>query len=218
MKTKKIFILASISIIAAMFIVTLSSCSENFVRVRISVSENQTFDFEQYDKIVYADLILEDLPKDYNPEEELKIFFLKDFPKLIERDIEHFAGKEKAGKERLESIKESVRESPNSLLITGKLIFDIKSRRMIKDVTNKEGKKEKSFVEVQHWELTLDITVTDLSSDKELFKKSYSEKISDADTSNPKYNFEKLFFKINNRFVKEITSVKKMQRRYLLTK
>ena len=101
MKTKQILILTIMSIIAAMFIVTLSSCSENFVRVRISVSDKQAIDFEKYDKIVYADLILENIPKDYNPEEELKIFFLRDFPKLIEIDIEHFAGKEKTGKERL---------------------------------------------------------------------------------------------------------------------
>jgi hypothetical protein len=217
MKTKQIIILTSMSIIAAMFIAALASCSENFVQVRLSVSDTQSIDFEQYDKIVYADLVLESLPKNYNPEKELNIFFLTDLPKIIGKDIEHFKRKEKTGKERLESIKESVKENPNSLLITGTLIFDIKSRSKIQEVT-KEGKKEKGFVEVQHWDLTLKIEMMELSTGKELFKKSYSEKLSDADVSNPKYNFEKLFFKINNRFAKEIMSVKKMQRRYLLTR
>lgn len=201
-----------------MFILALASCSENFVQVRLSVSDAQSIDFEQYDKIVYADLILESLPKNYNPEKELNVFFLTDLAKLIGKDIEHFTSKEKTGKERLESIKESVKENPDSLLITGTLIFDIKSRSKIQEVTNEEGKKEKGFVEVQHWDLTLKIEMIELSTDKELFKKSYSEKLADADISNPKYNFEKLFFKINNRFAKEIISVKKMQRRYLLTR
>jgi len=218
MKTKQIIILTTISIFAAMFILALASCSENFVQVRLSVSDAQSIDFEQYDKIVYADLILESLPKNYNPEKELNVFFLTDLAKLIGKDIEHFTSKEKTGKERLESIKESVKENPDSLLITGTLIFDIKSRSKIQEVTNEEGKKEKGFVEVQHWDLTLKIEMIELSTDKELFKKSYSEKLADADISNPKYNFEKLFFKINNRFAKEIISVKKMQRRYLLTR
>jgi hypothetical protein len=206
------------SIIAAMFIAVLASCSESFVQVRLSVSETQVIDFAQYDKIVYADLILESLPKDYNPENELNLFFLTDLPKLINKDIEHFTSKEKTGKERLESIKESVKETPNSLLITGELIFDIKSRSKIQEVTDEEGKKERGFVEIQHWDLTLKIEMIELISGKEIFKKSYSEKLADADISNPKYNFEILFFKINNRFTKEIISGEKMQRRYLLTR
>ena len=218
MKTKQNLILTTMSIMAAVFIAALASCSENFVQVRLSVSDTQAIDFEQYDKIVYADLILESLPKDYNPEKELNIFFLTDFPKLIGKDIEHFTDKEKTGKERLESIKESVKETPDSLLITGTLIFDIKSRSKIQEVTDEEGKKERGFVEVQHWDLTLKIEMMELSSGKELFKKSYSEKLADADITNPKYNFETLFYKINNRFQKEIMSEKKMQRRYLLTR
>ncbi len=218
MKTKQIFILTTMSIIAAMFIAALASCSENYVQVRLSVSETQVIDFAQYDKIVYADLILESLPKDYNPENELNTFFLTDLPKLINKDIEHFTSKEKTGKERLESIKESVKETPNSLLITGELIFDIKSRSKIQEVTDEEGKKERGFVEIQHWDLTLKIEMIELISGKEIFKKSYSEKLADVDVSNSKYNFEILFFKINNRFTKEIISGEKMQRRYLLTR
>lgn len=206
------------SIMAAVFIAALASCSESFVQVTLSVSDTQAIDFEQYDKIVYADLILESLPKDYNPGKELNTFFLTDFPKLIGKDIDHFTDKEKAGKERLESIKESVKETPNSLLITGTLIFDIKSRSKIQEVTDEEGKTERGFVEVQHWDLTLKIEMIELISGKELFKKSYSEKLADADITNPKYNFETLFYKINNRFQKEIMSVKKMQKRYLLTR
>lgn len=210
--------LITIAILVLFSMVVVSCSGINRIIVRIPINRPHTIDYEKYDKIIYSDLILESLPEGYTPEEELRVFFLEDLPKIISKDIEHFAEEEKTGKERIERIKEHYKKSPDSLLITGKLIFDIKTRSTIQEVKNKAGKKEKSFKKVQHWTLTLKIELIGLSSGEEVFKKSYWEKMSDADVSNPNYNFEKLFFKINNRLTREITTKKKMQRRYLLTK
>jgi hypothetical protein len=194
------------------------SCSQNYVEVRIRVSDAAAIDFEKYDDIVYADMIIESPPKDYNPNKELRTFFISDFSKIIEKDIRHFKDTGKTGDERLNAIKKSVKDASNPLLISGTLIFDIKSRSRIREVKSDEGKKEKKFVQVQHWELTLKIKLTELNTGKELFKKKYSEKLAEAEVSNPKYSFEDLFFKINNRFTKEITSEKMTKRRYLFIK
>lgn len=215
MKTKTILMVTMI----AASVLLMTSCTNNFIPVRIDVENAKALDFEKYDSVIYADLVIESPPKDYSPEEELKTFFLKDLPTIIKKDeIRRFAPAGKTGKELLEAVKNFSKDTPNALLISGKVTFDIKSRSKIQEVKNDAGKKEKKFVQIQHWALTIDLEITEMQTGKSIFKKSYPEKLSDADISNPKYNFEELFFKINNRFAKQISADKQVQRRYLYTR
>lgn len=212
MKTKNKSLL-TLSIIAAMFLM-LSACTNNFVEVRIKTGDIKVIDFDKYDKIIYADIEIEAPPENYTPEKELGTFFLDDFAKIIGKTVTHFEVKD----ENRGKIKEQFEDSPNTLLITGKIIFEIKTRSKIEEVKNAEGKKEKQFVPVQHWTLTLNLEISEPGSGEELFKKSYTEKTAEPDLTNPKYNFDDLFFKINNRFQKDITNIKSTQRRYLILK
>lgn len=206
-------------LITALTALVSVSCSiaDKFVEVRIEVSEAKSIDFDKFDKIVYADLLIKTPPKGYTPVNELKAFFVDDLSRTLDKPIEHLPAADMDKEKRMESITERLKESPNSLLITGETIFDIKTRSKIEEKKNKEGKKEKTFVRVQHWTLTVKVELVDVDTGETLFKKSYSEKLGDADVDNPKYNFDDLFFKINNRFAKEITSKKRTQRRYLIT-
>ncbi|MCX6581775.1 MAG: hypothetical protein NT166_16525 [Candidatus Aminicenantes bacterium] len=216
------------SIVTAVIVMTsltLTSCSPNFSEVKLEVNQLKTIDFNKYDKIVYADLILESTPEDFNPGKELNDFFVGDLSKVLGKNIEplNMADIDKDIKgdtedtARLENIKARLGESPNSLVITGKLTFDIKTRTKVDDVKGESGKKEKTFVKVQHWGLTMKVRIIEVDTGKELFNKSYSEKIAGADVHNPKYNFDDLFFKLNNNFTRDLTSKKSTQRRYLLT-
>ena len=216
MKTKKKTYL-TLSIITVVFLM-LTACTNNFVEVRIEVKDIKVIDFNKYDKIVYADLAIESPLKEYSPVNELRLFFLDDFAKIIGKDIEHFEIKEETGKKREDILNETYKDSPGTLLITGKAAIEIKTRSRIKEVKNKEGKKEKKFVPVQHWTLKVKIEIIEPDSGEEFFKKTYSEKTAKPDISDPKYNFDDLFFKINNRFQKDITNIKRTQRRYLLFK
>lgn len=219
-------ILSSIILAAiVMTSLTLISCSTNFSEVKLEINETKAIDFNKYDKIVYADLILESTPDDFNPGKELTDFFVDDLSKVlgkkveplnvIESDKDISANTEENA--RLEKIKEHLKETPNSLLITGKLTFDIKTRTKIDEVKGESGKKEKTFVKVQHWGLTMKIRLIEMETGKELFNRNYSEKTASADVTNPKYNFDDLFFKINNNFTRDLTSKKSTQRRFLLT-
>lgn len=214
MKTKKKTYL-TFSIITVVFII-LTACSNNFTEVRIKVSDIKVIDFNKYDKIVYADLAIESPPKGFTPVNELNLFFLEDFAKIIGKDIQHFEVKEEAGKKREDTIAEAYKDSPNTLLVTGKVTFEIKTRSKIQEVKNKEGKKEKKFVPVQHWTLKVKIEIIEAGTGEALFRKTYSEKTAEPDITDPKYNFDDLFFEINNRFQKDITNIKRTQRRYLL--
>ncbi len=214
-----------ITAVIVMTLLTLTSCSTNFSEVKLEISETKAIDFNKYDKIVYADLILESTPQDFNPAKELNDFFVGDLSKVLGKKVESLiiadidkdtpTGTEDTA--RLEKLKERLKESPNSLLITGKLTFDIKTRTKVDEVKGESGKKEKTFVKVQHWGLTMKIRIIDVDTGQELFNKSYSEKTASADVNNPKYNFDDLFFKINNNFTRDLTSKKSTQRRYLLT-
>ncbi|MCP5105228.1 MAG: hypothetical protein GY950_17700 [bacterium] len=215
MKTKHIL---KVAVLMVSLLIS-TSCANSFNEVRLDFDDVTATDFDKYDKIVYADLLLDSVPKSYNPEPELKTFFLEDFSRITGKEITHLSPKEetaKDSKERIAQLQEKLKQTANTLLITGKLIFDIKSRRKIKEVENDAGKKEKKFVKVEHWSLTLKIEAVEVDNGKTVFSKKYSEKISDADTIKPKYNFETLFYKINNRFVKDVTAEKKRARRYLL--
>ena len=216
------------SIVTAVIVMTSltpTACSPNFTEVKLEINEMKAIDYNKYDKIVYAALILESTPEDFNPAKELNDFFVGDLSKVLGKKIEPLnvadIDKEiKADTEdnaRLEKIKDRLKESPNSLLITGKLTFDIKTRTKVDEVKGESGKKEKTFVKVQHWGLTMKVRFIEMETGKELFNKSYSEKTAGADVHNPKYNFDDLFFKLNNNFTRDLTSKKSTQRRYLLT-
>ena len=207
-----------------MTVLMLTSCSSNVEEVKLEVSEKKIIDFDKYDKIIYADLLLKATPEGFNPSEELFEFFINDLSKVLEKKVQHFDVSTIADINsvideniRLRKIEERLKGVPNSLLITGILTFDIKTRTKIKDVKNDSGKKEKTFVKVQHWGLTMKILIIDLNTEQELFNKNYSEKTANADVLNPKYNFDDLFFKISNNFTRDLVNKKSTQRRYLLT-
>lgn len=214
-----------ITIVFIMSALVLTSCSNSLEEVKLEIHEKKAIDFDKYDKIVYADLALENTPEGFSPVNELNEFFVNDLTKLLEKKVEHLNVtdidkdiKIGAGETaRLEKIKERLKDSPNSLLITGNLIFDIKTRSKIEDVKDETGKKGKGFVKVQHWGLTMKIEVIEVLTGQVLFNKNYSEKTSSADIVNPKYNFDDLFFKMNNNFTRDFINKKSTQRRYLLT-
>jgi hypothetical protein len=189
--------------------VSCSSVSNNRVEVRIEVNNPTAVDFAKYDKIFYKDVALEWTPEDFSPVQELKDFFLKELPKIIEKDIEPWEGQGPGAEAEMPA---------NALLITGKLSLDIKQRSKIKEVKDETGKSKNVFAAIQHWDMTLSLEMKDSHSGSNIFTGEYREKLADVDTSDTttKFNFETLFFKLTNRFLMKIKKTKKMQRRYLL--
>jgi hypothetical protein len=207
-------------VIIVVVVFSLFSCTRraNFIEVNLSTEKTKTINFGKYEKIIFTDFILEAPPKNYDPQTEIREFFLEDFSGIISQDVEYISIPGKTLKEKSSNLKENLKTSANSLTITGRANFDIKSRSRIGEDTDPEGKKIKRFIKVEHWSLEIEIIITDLNSDKEIFKNTYQEKMSNVENTSPKYNFESLFFKINERFIREISRGKRIQKRYLLTK
>jgi hypothetical protein len=191
-------------LMTAAFLVFISlSCSgrRDYVVVPVPVKNIKAIDFNSPKEIFYQDLVFENEPKNYQPRQEVADFFLTDLPRYIKRDIKPFS----------EDIDKS-----SSLLISGKMTFDIKERSVIRDVKDKTGKKEKGFVSVQHWTIRFEIAITEPSSGKEVFKKTYESNLNDIDPKESEYNFKALFNKMTDNFIKDLLKKERVEQRYLL--
>ncbi|NIM12835.1 MAG: hypothetical protein GTO45_29890 [Candidatus Aminicenantes bacterium] len=191
----------------------MASCAgggSNRVEVRIEVQDPYAVDYDKYDKIIYKDLALESDIKNYNPDKEIKYFFLTDLPKVVEKDVEHWDS-EKHG---------DLSSRTDTLVISGTLKIEIKERSKIQEVTDTSdegsGKKKRAFVTIQHWNMKLTVTLKDAADGTEIFNEEFNEKLADADPKSAKFNFEKVFYKITNRLSRKLTKSKRMQRRYIL--
>ena len=174
---------------------------KDHVSVRIPVKNKKAVDFEKPAGLFYIEAILENAPEKYNPRQEVTDFFLKELPRLIKKDVE--------------PIREDT-DKTGSLLITGKLKFEIKDRSVIKKVKDESGDKKKAFVSVQHWALNFEVIITESDSGKELFKKNYESKLKDAKVEEAEYNFKSLFNTVTDNFIREILRKERFEQRYLL--
>lgn len=213
MKIRKIKLIPII-----LFIIFSVSCStkEN-IRVNIDIGDVNIVDLSKYIKILYNDFEIT-LPKNsFNSKKYVKNFFLNDFSKAIEKKVEYFDTDTDFFKDS-ETFLENLKKTQNTLLITGKIRVEIKSRSMIKKIKVKSGKRKKTFAQIQDWKMISDILLIDSNTGKVIYKKKFTENIKDAETSDTKFNFETLFFKTTNKFIKFILNKTKIQDRYLLVK
>lgn len=191
--------------IAALLVLISLSCSgkRDYVVVPVPVKNIKAIDFSSPKEIFYRDLVFENEPKNYQPRQEVTNFFLTDLPRYIKRDIKPIAEKI---------------DISGSLLISGKTVFDIKERSVIRNVKDKTGKKERAFVSVQHWTIRFEIAITEQPSGKEVFKKTYESNLSDIDPKESEYNFKALFNKVTDNFIKDLMKKERIEQRYLLLK
>jgi len=213
MKMKKIKLIPII-----LFIIFSISCShkEN-IRVNISMGDVNIVDLDKYIKIFYNDFEIK-LPKNsFNSKKYVKNFFLNDFSKAVEKKVEYFDTDTDFFKDS-KTFLENLKKNSNTLLITGKIKVEIKSRSMIKKIKVKSGKRKKTFTQIQDWKMTSDIVLIDSDTGKKFYEKSFIENIKDTETSDTKFNFETLFFKTTNKLIKSILNKTKIEDRYLLVK
>ena len=199
-----------LSILTLILLVTAScSSSSNHVVVRIPVQLQSQVNFEKPGKIFYQALTLENLPGKYDPRPLLDEFFIDEFAKIIDKKVEPL---------EKEKNQERLNKHPDAMLISGKIVLDIKDRSIIKKIKDKSGKKGKGFVSIQHWEMNMEILLTLPSTNKTLHKKTYTGNIKEAEPGKIDFNFKSLFNDLTDSFIKEVTKKKKFEERILLLK
>lgn len=210
-KSKRLIIFSVGFLLVFFYLFSTVSCTRGSdrIEVRIEVENPHAIDFGKYDKILYKDLALEWPAKDYTPEEQLRDFFLDELARNIDKNIEPWDDDTSDPEAGIPA---------DALLITGKLMLEIKERSKIKEQKDETGKVKNVFVGIQHWSMTMALVMKDGSTGKDIFKQDFTEKLSDVDSSETttKFNFEKIFFKMTNRLIMKVKKTKRMQRRYLL--
>jgi hypothetical protein len=189
---------------------SLVSCSSagNRIEVRIEIPDPHGVSLENYTKIVYKDLVLDSMPKNFNPEKSIREFFLDDLSKTVKKNIELWDNDKHS--------EEKDKMPPGTLLITGTLKVEIKERSKIEDTKDNTGKKKKTFVNIQNWNMKLSIVIKNVSEGKDFLNESFEEKFANGEQANTKIIFDNLFFKISNQLLSKLTIAKKPERRYLL--
>lgn len=203
--------LIAVAVVFAMLLGTACSSSKGYKGrsiVRIDVIAPNAVKFDKFANVIYKDLSLDIRIENFDPKDAVTSFFMDEFARTTKSKIEAFDSAKHA------------KLAPGQLLISGSLRLSVKERSKIEDVKKEKGKgKSRKFVKVQHWDLKMEIILTEGTEDgagKEIFKKEFKEKIADADPESARFNFENLFFKITNRFTARATTIKRTQRRYLL--
>lgn len=207
MKNKNILVIS--------IILFFSFCkTSQYLTVNIPFDKKDDIDFKKYQNILYKDITIKFPLKSYNPQPEIKNFFLNDFSKALEKEVKYLDN-ETDYYLTPDKFLQELKDFPESLLLTGKLNVDIKTRSYVKEERNKEGIKKK-FVKRQIWKMDVELLLVDANTSEIVFKKDFEEKIMDLDPKNPKYNFDTPFFKITDQFLKSLLKKQKLGKRYLL--
>lgn len=210
MKSKIIIILSIITIFV--------SCSkQNHVEIRIPVKIKNAINYKSYDKIFVGDFKIESTLETLNPEVELYQFFIEEFSQSMNKKIEKLSSPDTEN-ETEQSLKEKLKNLPNTLFITGKLKIDIKTRSIVKTVKGISSGKTKAFVKVHLWDMSLTVTMIDSNSGKMVSETTFNEKLKDADPKKIKYNFKLMFDNITDRIIRKSIRKIRSQKRYLLLK
>ncbi len=197
------------SIIIAIAVITafmIGSCRTQPVNiVRIPVKSSTTIDFLKYKDVAYDPVKVEKFPSEYDPGPSIDYFFLNELPKMIKKPIK---------RQILEGKPVSDLKEGELLLIGGEISLKIKERNVIDEQKGK--KKRRIFVKIENWELQLEIFFRDAATGKDIFSKKLKETYNGADRKKPDYNFEFLFRKITEKFVKLFMGLGRLETRYLM--
>jgi len=184
-------------------VIFVENCSTQKVHlVRIPVVSKSAIDFVKFKKVVYDPIKVIEFQPEFKPEFSINYFFLEEMPKVIDKPIKKF--------DPANNMSEGLKAG-DVLLVGGKLSLKIKELSVIS-----EKKKKRVFVKVENWELSLEISFKDLATGKEIFKKTLKGSLSGVDGKKPDYNFEFVFRKVTEKFVRIFMGLEKLERRYLL--
>lgn len=173
--------------------------------VRIPVKSTNAINFIKYKEIVYNPIKVEKFPSEYDPGPSIDYFFLNELPKTITKPISRYQPEEEKNTELKEG---------DLLLIGGEITLIIKERNVIGEKKGKQ--RRKFFIKIENWELQLDIFFRDAATGKNIFSKIIKESFNGAEKNKPDYNFEFLFRKITEKFVRLFMGLGRMEVRYLI--
>lgn len=189
-------------IFIAVFLV--NSCRTQPVNiVRIPVKTKDAIGFVKYKSILYEGITIEKFPSDYDPSASVDYFFLNELPKTIRKEVSRHIPDESD---------QTVLKEGEILLIGGKLNLNVKERNVIDE---DRKKKARVFKKIENWEMEFSIFFRDPASGKNVFSNVFRESMNGVEKNKPDYNFEFLFRKITEKFLRVFMGLGRLESRYL---
>jgi len=190
----------------------LVSCSQagRVLVVKIPVKNPLIPDFSRYSAILFFDRGVEKAAGDFDPKPIIKEFFLVDLARSLQKEIKEADAPFPAN---------PAGQYPGTLLLSSRVIVDIKSRSIIKDMKKESGKKGGGFVSIESWDVTLEVVMADGDTGETVFQKKYSAGRKEADPQRWEFHFKSLFSELTDRLATEISLRKeRLEERFLLLK
>lgn len=199
-------------------VLSVVSCQNQELKVYLEIKLPDRIDFSQYDTLLFNPLTVSGLPEDLSSENIENDFFMGDLPRLHKMKVEKTT-LSNSQPQQIESalLMDLSQKHPKSLLITGKMDISTKSHSMVRERRDEQiGKRIRSIVKLNQMIIKMDLYVYSTELRKLLWKKSYTQQENEYPNEQESFVFRSLFYKITDRFSRDIGLQERRVRRTLL--
>ncbi len=200
------------------FILSAISCQNQELKVYLEIKLPDRIDFSSYKTLLFNPLVVSGLPEGLGSDHIQEDFFLGDLPRQNKLSP-HKTSLPSSDPEQPDAtaLSELATKHEKALLITGKMDVSTKSHSMVRERRDERiGKRIRSIVKLNQMILKMDLFVYSADSGKLLWKKSYTQQENEYPGEREAFTFRSLFYKITDRFSRDIGLQERRVRRTLL--
>jgi len=194
------------------------SCGTQDLKVYLEITLPDRVDFTSYKTLLFNPLITTGLPEGLNSDHIQSDFFMGDLPRQ-NKLIPIKTSLSITDPEKIEpaALTELAGQHEKALFIAGNLDISTKTHSMVRERRDEKIRKRiRSIVKLNQMILKMDLFVYSPDSGKLLWKKSYTQQENEYPSEREAFTFRSLFYKITDRFSRDIGLQERRVRRTLL--
>jgi len=208
-------------------IVFFTACNASYVPVLVELHEKDSIGLDRFEQVYFIDFVQHLSEKNYDPQEQIRRYFIYDFAAAIGRKIVTLTLPD-WDRIRMASSPEGfsfpgavffrklLAAYPKALFLTGQLEIDVKTTSIIQEVHDDQGKRKNAFVSKQLWNADAQVVLIESDSGKIVVEKSHSEKTTIEDLFALRYQLGLLLDRLGDKLLPDLQKKKRFQERYIL--
>lgn len=208
-------------------IVFSAACNNSYVSVQVEMPQKDSIGLDRFEQVYFLDFAQHLSEKNYDPQEQIRRYFIYDFSATIGRKIVtltlpdwdriRMAGSP-AGFSFPDAVffKKLLAAYPKALFLTGQLDVDMKTTSIIQEVPDDRGKKKNAFVSKQLWNADAKVVLIESDSGRIIVEKSHMEKTTIENLFALRYQLGLLLDRLGDKLLPDLQKRKRFQERYIL--
>jgi len=208
-------------------IVFSAACNNSYVPVQVEMPQKDSIGLDRFEQVYFLDFAQHLSEKNYDPQEQIRRYFIYDFSATIGRKIVtltlpdwdriRMAGSP-AGFSFPDAVffKKLLAAYPKALFLTGQLDVDMKTTSIIQEVPDDRGKKKNAFVSKQLWNADAKVVLIESDSGRIIVEKSHTEKTTIENLFALRYQLGLLLDRLGDKLLPDLQKRKRFQERYIL--